>query len=195
MDSNVRRIILASGSPRRKELLEKIITNFEIMPGSFEENNAFSNPYSLVRANSQGKARNIAEKERRGIIIGADTVVAHDSKILAKPKDANDAVRMLTNISGKSVEVITGVSIIDISYKKSLYRDETTTVFMTKMSRIEIDWYVATGEPLDKAGAFAIQGKGSLFVEKINGCYHNVMGLPLYRLRCMLGELSVDFFK
>ncbi len=137
------------------------------------------------------KAQTVASSLRNALVIGADTIVVDDHGILGKPEDEQDAFRMLSRLSGQVHRVITGVAIISISSpSKILVSHETTKVKITTLSDQDILWYIHTGEPLDKAGAYAIQGKGTIFVEWIQGCYNNVVGLPLFLLVNMLREVN-----
>ena len=179
------RIILASASPRRRELLQMLGLAFEVRPARGEERMPQgAAPDELVMALSRQKAEELAAPD--AIVIGADTVVALDGVILGKPKDAEDAKRMLLKLSGRRHTVYTGVTVLRGS--TMLSRAERTEVFFRPLDGDEIERYVATGEPLDKAGAYGIQGFGSLFVERIEGDFFNVMGLPL----CCLGKMLKD---
>ncbi len=187
-------IILASGSPRRRELLRQAGYEFTVKVSDALEDTDIRIPKDYVMELADRKAGDVCEKELAGrtenddkspfIVIGADTVVALDDKILGKPKDDGDAVRTLKSLSGKSHHVYTGVSIYfydgEATKKKTFY--ECTEVIFYPMTDKEIDWYVSTGEPRDKAGSYGIQGKGGLFVKEIRGDYNNVVGLPLARL-------------
>lgn len=183
----MRPIILASGSPRRRELLAQIGLEFTVLPSKKEEVRRFSDPKELVEDLSRQKAEDIASQAEPGtIVIGSDTVVALDGEILGKPRDEEDAAAMLLRLQGRAHEVFTGVTI----YQKGETpgQDETftfserTLVRVYPMSEEEIRRYVATGDPLDKAGAYGIQGMFAAFVEGIEGSFYNVMGLPVGRL-------------
>lgn len=178
------RLILASGSPRRKELLEQIGAEFEILPAKGEEVITSTIPEQVVMELSAQKAEEVAghyEEESEIVILGADTVVAYENKILGKPKDEADAVRMLQMLSGNTHSVFTGVTLIikkeGKSEKQSFFAE--TKVTMYPMTEQQIQAYVATGEPMDKAGAYGIQGKCAIYIEKITGDYNNVVGLPV----------------
>jgi len=189
------RFILASTSPRRKELLKQVIKDFEIAHSSYEEDNTLKmKPSELATHHAVQKAQDVAKRYGEGVIISADTLVFFKDEVMGKPKDDADAKRMLKKVSGKTVDVISGLCVIDIARKKELKGYELTKVKMKKMSNKEIDSYVKSGEPLDKAGAFGIQGKGAVLVEKVDGCYFNVVGLPLFRLGKMMEELGIRFF-
>lgn len=178
------RLILASGSPRRKELLEQIGAEFEILPAKGEEVITSTIPEQVVMELSAQKVEEVAghyEEESEIVILGADTVVAYENKILGKPKDEADAVRMLQMLSGNTHSVFTGVTLIikrnGKSEKQSFFAE--TKVTMYQMTEQQIQAYVATGEPMDKAGAYGIQGKCAIYIEKITGDYNNVVGLPV----------------
>lgn len=182
-------IILASASPRRKKLLEGIEIDFKVVPSEIDESKIkLDTPIQLVRRLSYLKAQDVASKED-GIIIAADTVVSLEGNILEKPKDSNEAYQMLNKLSGKTHQVITGIAIIN--QDNSLIDHQATEVTFKHLTQEEIREYITTGEPLDKAGAYGIQGKGALFVKEIKGCFYNVVGLSLFKLAKMLKELGV----
>lgn len=185
-------IILASGSPRRKELLEMLgIKDFKIMPAKGEElvpENA--GPDEIVKALSLQKAREVARLcSNEDLIIAADTIVWVHGTLFGKPHSKEEAFEMLSTLSGRGHEVYTGVSIIHAGHELSAA--ERSEVFFRTLSADEITAYIEDGEPMDKAGAYGAQGKGALFVEKINGDFFNVMGLPVCRLGQMLKEQGV----
>ena len=186
------RIILASASPRRKELLEQVGAEFEIIPAVGEEIIPDSSPQQEVLDLAAQKAAEVAAKVREdAIILGADTVVAFGDKILGKPKNEADAKQMLSLLSGKTHSVYTGVSIVvrqsGESQSYSFY--EETEVTMYPLSEQQILSYIRTKEPMDKAGSYGIQGKGAVFIEKIQGDYNNVVGLPIARVFRTLEEV------
>ena len=186
-------IILASGSPRRRELLETIgIKDFIVRPAKGEENAAaFHTPEDIVIALSRAKAEEVAAiSDENDVIIAADTIVWADGRVLGKPKNAGDAADMLRMLSGKTHEVYTGVTVI--CGDRMECEAECTQVCFRTLNDAEIKVYIEDGEPMDKAGAYGIQGKASLFVEKINGDYFNVVGLPLCRLGQMLKAIGVQ---
>ena len=184
------RVILASSSPRRLQLLQQIGIEAEVRPAAFDELSTGKMADEVVLANAVGKCQAVcAACGDKVPVIAADTVVVLDGKILGKPKDAADAVRMLTELSGRTHKVLTGVA-VSFQGRQLAEVCETEVIFRT-LTAAEIADYVATGEPLDKAGAYGIQGRGAVFVEKINGCYNNVVGLPLTRLHLMLAKLGV----
>lgn len=148
----------------------------------------------LVVHHSLSKARDVAVKFDSGIIISADTVVLCEGKVLGKPHSPENAKEMLSAISGKVVQAITGMTVLDVDSGSEVSVSEITDVKMKKMSSVEISSYVRSGEPLDKAGAFAIQGKGAILVESINGDFFNVVGLPLFKLALILEGMGVHVF-
>lgn len=182
-------IILASGSPRRKELLETAGLDFRIIVADIEEKIPDgATPQEAVKALAFQKAQAVANSHRESIVIGADTVVVCDGKILGKPKNEDDAFNMLRMLSGRSHTVCTGVALIKGDKAKN-FCDETEVEFH-KLSDEEIEAYVKTGEPMDKAGAYGIQGKGCVLVKRINGDYFNVVGLPVSRVYRELGDMN-----
>lgn len=192
-------IILASKSPRRREILENLNVKFSIVTAETDENSNTLNPQELVKELALKKASAVMEKliaENKftddTVIIGSDTVVSKDGKILGKPKDRENAKEMLNMLSGDSHKVISGIAIITSNRK--LTAAETTDVYFDKMSEHEIKAYIDSGECDDKAGAYGIQGKASRFIKKIDGCYFNVVGLPVNLLHNMAKELNIDIF-
>ncbi len=189
------KIVLASGSPRRQELLRNVgITDFDIrVPHTEETFPEGLSPQQVVSYISREKAEAAAALcTPEEIVITADTMVFLDDQRLGKPADQADALRMLTALQGRRHTVCTGVTVRQGS--RSLTECETTEVYFRPASREELLAYIATGEPMDKAGAYGIQAKGALLVEKIHGDYFNVMGLPVLRLSRMLGQFGVRFF-
>jgi len=187
-------IILASASPRRKDLLRLITTDFKVIPSKQDEIVSDIIASDIVISLSKQKAEEIAETVLTGVIIGADTIVSLGSEILGKPKNAEDAKRMLSLISGKEHSVFTGITIIkkqeNSIVKKSFF--EETRVIVNELSVLDIEKYLATGEPMDKAGAYGIQGKFSVFIKGIKGDYNNVVGLPVSRLYRELNALNIN---
>jgi len=189
----MKRIILASASPRRVELLEKIGLKFEVEPSNYEEDmHSELEPHEFARKISLEKAEAVASKHKNAIVIAADTIIVFGSKILGKPHTENEARKMLETINGKSHSVITGFSIIDTGKNKTLSKSVETKIHIRKLTLAEIDAYVKSKEPLDKAGAYAIQGLGAVIVEKIEGDYFNVVGLPLSALTEALKEFGIN---
>ncbi len=179
-------MILASKSPRRQELLKYITEDFSVKGADVDETLPENiTPADAVCYLSRVKAQPF--ENENDVVIGADTVVAIDGKILGKPRDSADAKAMLTLLSGKTHSVYTGVTVIK-NKKYSTFFCETRVTFF-KLTEKEIDAYIKTGEPLDKAGAYGIQGYGSLLVEKIDGDYYNVVGLPISKLNRLLSAI------
>ena len=176
-----KKIILASASPRRKELLSQIGITFEIIKAEKEEHITSSIPTEVVKELSMQKAKEVAAKCDSSIIIGADTIVAMEGQILGKPKDRADAMRMLRLLQGKKHQVITGVTVL-LGSTKTLSFAEVTDVSLYPMTDAQIERYIATKEPMDKAGAYGIQGRFAAYVRGIEGDYNNVVGLPIGRL-------------
>ncbi len=189
-------IILASQSPRRRELLNQIGLTFTTAPADVDERMLEHEPAEeyAVRL-SHEKAHTAAVRGNSGIVIAADTIVVVDNVVLGKPLDARDAERMLRLLSGRDHEVITGVSVLDIETGKERSANSVTRVWFRDLTAVEISGYVASGEPLDKAGAYGIQEKGALLVRKIEGCYSNVVGLPLSLLVELLKEFGISILK
>ncbi|MCI9186915.1 MAG: septum formation inhibitor Maf [Oscillospiraceae bacterium] len=190
---NQPKIILASQSPRRRELLSRMgITHFDVLPAQGEEHIDHSLPAGLlVEALARQKAAEIAAcAPPDAVIIAADTVVALDNEILGKPHTAQEAAEMLQKLSGRQHTVYTGVAVRQNDTE--LVEREAAQVHFRPLSPQEIRAYIATGEPMDKAGAYGVQGYGCLFVEGIVGDYYNVMGLPVCRLGRMLRQFGVD---
>lgn len=187
----VGKIILASQSPRRKELLKQIGLEFECIPSDKEEKVSSDNPEEVVKELSKQKAEDIASKsDDFGLIIGADTVVSYGGRILGKPKDIEEAKTMLSMLQSHKHQVYTGVTLI--LPDKTITFSKCTDVYMYPMSESRIENYVATGEPMDKAGAYAIQGKCAAYVEKIEGDYNNVVGLPVAAIVKALEDEGID---
>lgn len=181
-----KKIILASGSPRRRELLTQIGLDFEVVVSETEEKITSTEPAKVVEELSAQKAAAVWEKlaQNRNIVIGADTVVACDGKILGKPMDTENAACMLRMLQGRAHEVYTGVTILyeEDGVKKALTFHEKTTVHFCPMTEEQIREYVATGDPMDKAGSYGIQGICARYIRGIEGDYNNVVGLPAGRV-------------
>ena len=176
----MKHIILASASPRRKEILELADLKFDILPSNAQEITTKTAPNEVVMELASIKAKDIYEKsEKQSMIVGADTVVAYQGQILGKPTDEADAKRMLTMLSGQTHEVYTGVCVIEDEQIKTFY--EETKVTFYEISDEQIDRYIKTGEPMDKAGSYGIQGKAAVFIKGIEGDYYNVVGFPIAR--------------
>ena len=207
-----KRIILGSASPRRRELLEQIGISFEVRDSDKEEVYHSLIPEEIVKELALSKAENVADDLREKqeqvkqisfdkknnvlldtIVIGADTIVVSDGSILGKPKDEADAVRMIRSLQGRSHKVYTGVAILDYDdegKRKSVVHAVETEVVVNPMSDEEIREYAATGEPLDKAGAYGIQGRFAAYIERIDGDYYNVVGLPVSYVYRQLKEIA-----
>lgn len=182
-----RRLILASGSPRRKALLASMGYEFEIIVPDVDES-VEGHARDVVGILADRKAEAVASGQTNGIVIASDTLVSYDGRALGKPADEADAKRMLRMLSGRTHEVFTGVAIIDAATGKRASRVVRTGVCFRALSDSEIDAYVASGEPMDKAGAYAIQGGAHGFVESFEGSYENVIGFPVDDIREMLAE-------
>jgi septum formation protein len=178
-------VILASGSPRRRELLAFVIPKFDVIPSDIEET-ASGSPKQQVEKLALDKAEDIARQFPDALVIGADTLVAVDGHVLGKPQDAADAAAMLRLLSGRTHSVYTGVAVISGGIARTAA--EATRVTFCPMTEDEIREYIATGEPMDKAGAYGIQGYGGKYISGIEGCFFNVMGLPISRLYTILKE-------
>ena len=186
------RIVLASASPRRSQLMQEIGLKFDVIPSEVAEGGIWAErPEELVMRLAHAKAVDVANRLEYGIVIGADTIVVAGNQILGKPVDADDATKMLRVLSGREHQVYSGVAVIDAAGGRSLTDYEVTAVKFRQLSGASIERYVATGEPMDKAGAYAIQGLGSLLVTGICGDYNCVVGLPLCKLAVMLSEFGV----
>lgn len=210
------KLILASASPRRKELLEQIGIKFEILPAKGEEVLTSSIPSQAVLELSKQKAAEVAEQVEESIlklpkqkeieivaqvqkgivVLGADTIVVFEDKILGKPKDTEDAISMLQMLSGNIHSVFTGVTlfILEEENRRSISFYEETKVSMYSMTKEEIIAYVRTKEPMDKAGAYGIQGKGARYIERMEGDYYNVVGLPIGRIYQELYQSGIEIF-
>ena len=182
------KLILASASPRRADLLRMLGLPFQVVPSRVSE--ALKTPLSPadhVLEISRRKARAVAQNFRDELVLGADTIVVLEGDIFEKPTDTEDAIRMLTRLSGKTHRVFTGLVLIDTGSGRALSDVAVTDVNLRRLSSDEICRYVETGEPLDKAGAYAAQGRAAIFIESVSGCFYNVVGLPL---ACLWGLLD-----
>lgn len=193
------RLILASGSPRRKEILEELGYQFDIKTGDFDESTvSLEKPAEGVQKLALGKATAAAEETSVGestLFLGSDTVVALNDVVMGKPADEDDAKAMLRSLSGNTHVVYTGVALVEKNEQNEIVANETfveaTEVTFFALSDEEIDWYVGTGEPMDKAGAYGIQGLGRVLVEGIRGDYETVVGLPAARVYRALREHGI----
>lgn len=182
-------IILASASPRRRELLDRMGLAYTLRACPTDER-VQAPPHEAVAILAERKARTAARGLNRGLVLGADTLVSLDGKALGKPRDAREAVEMLTALSGRAHQVFTGVCLLDASSGRCDVAVEETRVRFRPLSGAEIVSYVETGEPMDKAGAYAIQGGAGKFVDALEGSFENVMGLPVQRLKEMLSKME-----
>ncbi len=180
-------IILASASPRRAELLQQVGIPFEVQVANYQEPEI--KDLAMVETISAAKAREIARRNANSIVLGADTVVAKSGRFLGKPKDTGEAEAMLWELSGSEHQVVTGIALIRSG--QVLTGRQETRVWLRELQEEEIKAYVASGEPLDKAGSYGIQGRAAVFVEWIDGCYFNVVGLPLALLVQMLKRWGI----
>jgi septum formation protein len=191
-------VILASKSPRRKELLNQAGITCRVIPSRVDENQtAPMAPVDYVRTLAEAKAAEISDANPECWVIGADTIVLIDHTILGKPASADDARSMLQRLSGRMHQVLTGYCIRHTLKQLSFCDTVTTDVYFKPLAQREIDWYIRTGEPFDKAGAYAIQGVGAFLVKRINGSYTNVVGLPVCEvmeifIREGIAELDID---
>jgi septum formation protein len=184
-------IVLASSSPRRKELLKNLNINFKVIPSDIEEDMIPNEkPEIMAMRLAFTKALDIANKNQNSTVIGADTIVVLNDNVLGKPKDENDAFNMLKNLSNTYHQVITGISVINLSEEKKIVDYVVSDVKFKKIDDEKIKRYIDTKEPLDKAGAYGIQGYGSLLVEEIKGDYFNIVGLPISKL----DEILLKYF-
>lgn len=187
------KLILGSASPRRIELLKMLGCKFQVIPSQIEEKiNSSLSPIQNIKNLSRLKALDVASKISNGIIIAADTDVIFDKKILGKPKNKKEAKEMLKKLSGKEHQVITGITVVDAKTKIIKQDAVITKVKFRKLNQNLIEKYVKSEEVLDKAGAYAIQEKGSLLTESIKGDYFNVVGLPLGTLNQLLEEFGIS---
>lgn len=188
------KLILASKSPRRAEILRKAGFAFDVRAANIDESRrGRESARAHVLRLAREKARAVAEQlgdNSRSIVIGADTVVVIGGKILGKPSDVREARSMLRLLNGKTHHVLTGVSVVSMRDKRELTRVQSTRVHLLKLSKKEIEDYIHTGEPFDKAGGYGIQGIAGRFIDRIDGCYFNVMGLPISLLWSMLRRLG-----
>jgi septum formation protein len=191
MADEISNIILASSSPRRADLLKTLGVSFELVPSNINERpHQDEAPADYIIRLARAKVIDAARKRDAGLVIGADTIVVLDGRILGKPRDEDDAIRMLKQLSGRWHAVMTGLALYDAATRREVADYDKTLVRFAQLTDKEIEWYVKTGEPMDKAGSYAIQERGAMFVEEIAGNYHNVVGLPvtlLYRLSKRMG--------
>lgn len=173
------KLVLASSSPRRTELLDRAGWPHEVMVAGIDESvRPQEDPATYVKRLARSKAEAVAARLKEGLVLGADTTVVIDNQILGQPRDDAEAKRILNLLQGKWHEVLTGVALVRVGGETRVAH-ETTRVRFAELSETEIDWYVSSGEPAGKAGAYGIQGKAALFIEEIRGDYFNIMGLPI----------------
>ena len=183
------KLVLASSSPRRTELLNRAGWPHEVIVAGIDESvRPNEKPAPYVERLARSKAEAVAQRLEEGVVLGADTTVVVENQILGQPQDDADARRMLRLLSGKWHDVLTGVALVRVGGETRVAH-ETTRVRFAEMSESEIDWYIASGEPVGKAGAYGIQGKAALFIEEIEGDYFNIMGLSIR----LIYELAADF--
>ena len=185
------KIVLASSSPRRVKLLKQLGVPFEVVEpvGVHEEDDGV--PEEVVLRNAQAKADHVASKLDEGIVIGADTIVVLGDTIIGKAMTNQGATEMLTALQGRTHRVLTGLAVVDASSKRTETDVVETVVTFQPLTEDEVARYVASGEPLGKAGGYAVQGLGAVIVEEVHGCFYNVVGLPLYKLSMLLETFGV----
>lgn len=189
----MRPIILASASPRRQELLANLGLKFEVKVSEVDETLDENMPAAQqVEKLAERKASVVAAQSTKGLVIGADTLVVLGGKPLGKPADREEAVQMLKSLQGRSHDVFTGLAVIDAATGQSVVTHQATAVRFKPLSSEQIQRYVDTDEPMDKAGAYAVQGKASIFIDSIRGCYFNVVGLPIAKLADALRMFGVE---
>ena len=188
------RLILASKSPRRRYLLEQAGLEFSVIPSNFKENSMpLSSPESYVRRLAEAKAKDISQRYPDSWVIGADTIVFIDNTMLGKPESRSEALKMLRSLSGKTHQVLTGYCICREATGRLFSETIKTDVCIKELSELQINWYINSGEPFDKAGAYAIQGIGTFLVKRIQGSYTNVVGLPVCEvLEFLINEGGVE---
>lgn len=191
----MKNIILASQSPRRRQLLQQIGLKFSTVAANINEDISTDYPQDMVQQIACSKARAVEKMGNKGIIIAADTVVVLEGRVMGKPVSREDAFNKLRSLSGKQHQVITGVCVLDTESNHIELASELTNVYFRSLSDEEIVQYVSSGEPDDKAGAYGIQGLGAVMVERIEGCYFNVVGLPLNLLCLMLKKQGINVLR
>lgn len=188
------KLVLASGSPRRKELLTQLGLSFETIPSNADESLTHSiSPEETVQELAFRKAKSIVDRVDHALVIGADTLVVCDQEVLGKPQNKDEAAQMLTRLQGRSHHVVSGIALVEVingEIKRVDTKTQKTVVWMLPLSQSQINWYIQTGEPLDKAGAYGIQGIGACFIDKIDGCYFNVVGMSLPLLNQMVAQMG-----
>lgn len=185
-------MILASKSPRRKEILENMGFSIEIISKDIEEMSGKEEVTEKIKDIAYKKVMAVAKEYTTEYVVGADTIVEVDGEILGKPRDKAEACQMLEKLSGRSHNVVTAFSLINIEKGISVKECSTTKVYFKNLTREDIEWYISTEEPMDKAGAYGIQGKGSAFVERIEGDFFTVMGFPIQKFIEILKSLGIE---
>ena len=192
------KLVLASSSPRRRELLSGLSLDFEIQPSDLDESSDIKDPVELVAFLALAKAKDVAAKisesetdAERILVLGADTVVALGSEIMGKPQSREEAYDMLMRLSGTEHKVFTGVAIVELPSGRQSSKVQSTSVFFRKLKTEEAWFYASSDEPMDKAGAYALQGTASAFIDRVEGCYTNVIGLPVSDTVQLLREFGV----
>ncbi|MEI6509765.1 MAG: Maf family protein [bacterium] len=189
----MRPLILASASPRRWELLRQAGLHFTVFPVDIDEEiRAEESPASAVERLALEKAQACARQLSEGLVLGSDTVVSLEGRILGKPHSEEEARTMLQELSGRTHQVWTGLALLDLEGDRRWLDHESTAVTFRSLAIEEIDDYIRSGEPLDKAGAYAIQGRAAFFIPRIEGCYFNVVGLPLFKLGILLQKAGIS---
>lgn len=190
------KLILASNSRTRKEILNKVGLKYEVVPSNIEEHSDKTNPKEYVMDLSKQKAQAVAKIVKEGVILSADSIIYIDSKKLEKPKTKEQAKRMLQNLSGKTNYAVTGVTIIDLYQNKEITFNEVTEVYFDKLTEEEIDWYIDNEEYIFERCGYSIAGKSAIYIPKINGDYYNILGMPIskvYKELKALGYKLSDF--
>lgn len=191
----MKRIVLASGSPRRKALLAALGLEFEVITSEAEEVDAGAVPAAIVEANARAKRDAVAARlETEALVIAADTLVFLDEQVLSKPRDQEEACEMLRRLSGNTHQVVTGLALADTGTGKRIEGSESTDVTFRRLEELEIRRFVEVVNPVDRAGAYTVDGPGSLLVARYDGCYQNVLGLPMVKLDKLLRALGVRLF-
>lgn len=197
MAKSATHIVLASDSPRRRELLGRLGVAFEVVPAGLPENEGHQpggGPEEAARSLALAKAEAVSLLHPEALVLGADTIVALEGRFLGKPRDVDEARSMLQALSGRTHQVVTGVALVSKSRGLKEVAHEATDVTFRKLSALEIESYASGEEPYDKAGAYAVQGKASLFVESLAGDYDNVVGLPLKTVARLLEAAGVELW-
>lgn len=190
------KLILASNSRTRKEILNKVGLKYEVVPSNIEEHSDKTNPKEYVMDLSKQKAQAVAKIVKEGVILSADSIIYIDSKKLEKPKTKEQAKEMLQNLSGKTNYAVTGVTIIDLYQNKEITFNEVTEVYFDKLTEEEIDWYIDNEEYIFERCGYSIAGKSAIYIPKINGDYYNILGMPIskvYKELKALGYKLSDF--